>query len=111
MTSFSYIADIPETAKLKAECRAIAGLDEVIRLALEEAGACAARGMTYYIKGDHDRAIADFGEAIRLARKRPVRRRRARAHKDRPSANDVMAYRHPDADTCTENPRVQRARA
>jgi tetratricopeptide (TPR) repeat protein len=46
--------------------RAIADLDEAIRLDPKLAGAFNGRGYVYNVKSEHDRAIADFNEAIRL---------------------------------------------
>src|SRR5262247_2962997 len=47
--------------------RAIADLNEAIRLDPKYADAYYGRGLTYGNKGDLDRAIADYSEAIRLA--------------------------------------------
>ena len=46
--------------------RALADLDEAIRLDPTYACSYNNRGRTYAFKGDYDRAIADYSEAIKI---------------------------------------------
>jgi tetratricopeptide (TPR) repeat protein len=53
----------------RALALAIADFDAVIRLDPRHTGALYSRGFAYHTKGDYDRAIADYNEAIRLGYK------------------------------------------
>jgi tetratricopeptide (TPR) repeat protein len=55
----------------RALALAIADLDAVIRLDPKHTSALYSRGFAHHTKGDYDRAIADYNEAIRLGYQNP----------------------------------------